>query len=187
MLVQDDTVNDRLQSQLRDQLSDIANAETVDQLTQATKTSFGLDTGDDQIRQSFFSSLKQALMMMPNRPAVELTPSCSSTENSWQTPEFWESWMQVLPSACCRRVLLADKSTEPQSINQGGSTLRRCDPLCVLADVLLQEQLRKQVDSEKPGPSSMLCRKSGLHSKSGSPNLRNQLKTGSCSHGSRTA
>ena len=44
VLVQDSTVLDRLQSQLRDQLSEIANALTVEDVSSRTLQAFGLDS-----------------------------------------------------------------------------------------------------------------------------------------------
>jgi hypothetical protein len=61
VLVQESAIVDRLQSLLRDQLSEIANAESINQVALPTLAAFGLTTQDAARRETSFSVLKNQL------------------------------------------------------------------------------------------------------------------------------
>ena len=61
VLIQESAIVDRLQSLLRDQLSEIANAESIEQVARPTLAAFGLTTQDAATRETSFSVLKNQL------------------------------------------------------------------------------------------------------------------------------
>ena len=166
VLVQDYTVMDRLQSQLRDQLSDVANAEKLSEVSDRVRVAFGMDqsmrpqavaeqpegggSGDgDEERLAADDSIFQLLKS-------ELTDRPESSGN--RIDQLLQEYSELLADA--RLVGLMESSSAqrlvgPADTDATSETDRRNRPIRVvnsegqpihygvLADVLLQEQLKE--------------------------------------------
>ncbi|MBL8814433.1 MAG: HDIG domain-containing protein [Planctomyces sp.] len=144
VLVQDDTVNDRLQSQLRDHLSDVANAESANQVTQATRIAFGLDTGDEQARQATFTTLKKALFDDAESAGSRIDALMLQYGELMANSRI----LGVLDANTAQRMLASNAAGRQKTLNrnQAIKVVRPSGDAIhygVLADVLLQEQLRE--------------------------------------------
>lgn len=143
VLIQESTVLDRLQSQLRDQLSEIANSDSMAGVANPTLSAFGLTTGDQTSRETSFSLLKNQLR----------DPDESKGRRIDELMQEFEVLMKdarslgLIDNSTARRMLgdTEDVSAPPNRnrsikvISPDGSVLHNG----VLADVLLQEQLRE--------------------------------------------
>lgn len=149
VLVQDSTVLDRLQSQFRDQLSEVANVDSVADLSPRTSEAFGLDIADAELRQTMFNQLK-----------LQVTQTRESSGN--RIDELLLQYSQLMADArllgvldnfSAQRLPAGGSSTRPQA-NSRVPEVRRNRAIRVvnsvgepvhygvLADVLLQEQLK---------------------------------------------
>jgi putative nucleotidyltransferase with HDIG domain len=141
VLVQDSTVLDRLQSQLRDQLSEIANALTVENVSSRTLQAFGLDGVDAATRQGIFQQLKSLL--------TERGESSGSRIDELQLQYSQlmadAKMLGVIDTISAQRLESSNKTMEQkrgraiQVVKADGEPIH----YGVLADVLLQEQLKE--------------------------------------------
>ncbi|MFO0425755.1 MAG: HD family phosphohydrolase [Planctomyces sp.] len=141
VLVQDSTVLDRLQSQLRDQLSEIANALTVEDVSSRTLQAFGLDSVDAATRQGIFQQLKSLL--------TERGESSGSRIDELQLQYSQlmadAKMLGVIDTISAQRLESSNKSMEQKRSRAIQVVKADGEPIHygVLADVLLQEQLKE--------------------------------------------
>ncbi len=179
VLIQDATVIDRLQSQLRDQLSDIANSESLADVPARTLEAFGLDTADAESRSATFVQLKSVL-------------EAQSKSAGSRIDEVLLEYAELMEAAKILGLLdggAADRMRPRQSPSGRTTDLRRTRPIRivspegdalhygVLSDVLLQEQLRETGRLGKTWPRLEILKtirgpiETWLHR-----NLKNQLR-----------
>lgn len=160
VLIQDSTVLDRLQSQFRDQLSEVANVDALSALSPRTSEAFGLDVTDDAQRQSLFDLLK-----------LQVTQTRESAGN--RIDELLLQYSQLMADARLLGVLDNFSAQRlPTGIVNGRTKAAAKTPELkrtrairvvdsqgeaihygVLADILLQEQLKETGRLGKVWPS----------------------------------
>jgi hypothetical protein len=142
VLVQEADVIDRLESQLRAQLSEIVNAQSVSELSGTTRLAFNLTAGDDASIQAAFNSLQNLLKdpddssgrridqllsefgrLMSDARALGLMDPVTARRLSGETPE----------------AAAIDRSRAIKVVDVRGADVHNG----VLADVLLTEQLQE--------------------------------------------
>ncbi|MCA9059917.1 MAG: HDIG domain-containing protein, partial [Planctomycetaceae bacterium] len=142
VLVQDNAVIDRLSSQLRDQLGEIARASTTSQLTQRTRESFGLDSTDALARESMFASIRLPLTTQPDNAGTRIDAMVRQFEELMAEPR--QLGLMDLESA--KRVLGRETTEEDLELNRERSVMV-VDPdgqlvgHCVFGYVWLEQQL----------------------------------------------
>ncbi len=184
VFIQDATVIDRLQSQFRDQLSEVANVDSLNDLSPRTTEAFGLDDKDAEVRQTMFNQLKlqvtqskessgnriddlilQYAALMADAKFVGLIDNISAQRlkvgglnaNSSATPR---------PTDMRRGRAIRVVNAEGEAIHYGS-----------LADILLQEQLKETGRLGKVWPSlKELIQIRGLVETWLQRNLKNQLR-----------
>jgi len=141
VLIQEPAVIDRLISQLRAQLSEVSNAETVDKLSQPTQEAFGFSTLEPNDREVAFSLLRNALQDADESSGKRLDELMAEVEKL--LADARNLGLIAIPDA---RRLIGDPLDDPTPLNrkrsikvvsQTGMVLQNG----VLAEVLLQEQL----------------------------------------------
>ena len=163
VFVHDDTVIDRLQSQFRDQLSEIANADTLNEVPSRTADAFGLDSGDTAAREAAFSKMKEVLsraMESSGNRIDELLLQYSYLMRDARMIGLMDNQTaQRLPTASSKaRGAEAPKAPELRRnrairvVNPQGEPIH----YGVLADILLQEQLKETGRLGKEWPSQSL-------------------------------
>jgi putative nucleotidyltransferase with HDIG domain len=141
VLVQDSTVLDRLQSQLRDQLSELANAEAVEKVSSRTLQSFGLDALDPATRQATFQQMNSLLTDRGESSGSRIDELLLQYSQLMADAKL----LGVMDSVSAQRLETSGKSAEQkrnraiQVVNTEGEPLH----YGVLAVVLLQEQLKE--------------------------------------------
>lgn len=136
------TIIDRLQSQLRDQLSEMANADALEDVSQVTLTGFGLSNDGSDAQQTSFSVLRNQLRDpdgSKGKRIDELMREFALLTND-------AGRLGLIDSAAARRLFgensetsVLDRNRAIKVLDEGGNILHNG----VLADVLLQEQLRE--------------------------------------------
>ena len=153
VLVQETAIIDRLQSLLRDQLSEIANAETIDRVALQTLAAFGMATGDPTARETAFSLLKNQLRDAEESKGKRIDELMKEFETLLKDARS----LGLIDNTAARRLLgdAADVTT-PLNRNRSIKVLDTDGVVLhngVLADVLLQEQLRETGRLGKTWPS----------------------------------
>lgn len=143
VLIHETAVVDRLPSQLRDQLSEIANAGSITGVSDSTLSSFGLNSGELTERETQFSLLRNQLSDADSSAGRRLDELIQQFEMLLEDAKK----LGLVDNTAARR-LLGDAADVTNPVNRnrsikvvdtGGETLH----IGVLADVLLQEQLRE--------------------------------------------
>ncbi|MCA9037551.1 MAG: HDIG domain-containing protein [Planctomycetaceae bacterium] len=183
---QDSTVIDRLQSQFRDHLSEIANAEQLETVSARTREAFGLETGDPTTQEATFRNMKDVLtraMESSGNRIDELVLQFSQilggarllgvidTQTALRLPRVIAG-VNNTPESKPRELL----RNRPVRIDDAGGITIQYD---VLASILLEEQLKETGRLGKVWPSDELADlrairgpvETWLHR-----NLRNQLQ-----------
>jgi len=141
VLIQEPAVIDRLISQLRAQLSEVSNAETVDKLSQPTQEAFGFSTLGAHDREVAFSLLRNALQDADESSGKRLDELMAEVDKL--LADARNLGLIAIPDA---RRLIGDPLDDPTPLNrkqsikvvsQTGMLLQNG----VLTEVLLQEQL----------------------------------------------
>ena len=143
VLVQEPAVIDRLQSQLRDQLSEIANAESIRDVTTPTLVAFGLNDGADAARETSFVLLKNQLRDADESKGKRLDDLMLDVEQLLKDARNFG----VIDNDRAGRMLgdnanvatVINRNRAIKVISSDGTVAHNG----VLADVLLQEQLRE--------------------------------------------
>lgn len=153
VLVQEAAVIERLQSQLRDQLSEIANAESVDRVSLQTLAAFSLTTGDPTSRETEFSLLKNKLKDADASTGKRLDELISEFDLLMKDARN----LGIVDNATARSFLGADTDvTAPLNRNRSIKVVDGAGTVLhngVLADILLQEQMRETGRLGKAWPS----------------------------------
>ena len=151
VLVQDSTVLDRLQSQLRDQLSEFANAPTVDNVSQRTLQAFGLDVMDAATRQGTFQQLKSLLTDRGESSGSRI----DELQLQYSQLMADAKLLGVIDSISAQRLEANNKTMEQKRSRAIQIVKPDGEPVHygVLADVLLQEQLKETGRLGKLWPS----------------------------------
>jgi len=177
VLIQESAIIDRLQSQLRDQLSEIANAETIDRVALQTLAAFGMTTGDSTARETAFSLLKNQLRDADESKGKRLDDLMLEFDSLLKDARN----LGLIDSTSARRFLGdAADVTAPLNRNRSIKVVDATGAILhngVLADVLLQEQLRETGRLGKMWPR--LTRLSAIQASIDTwlqLNLKNQLK-----------
>ena len=177
VLIQEQATIDRLQSQLRDQLSEIANSESIDRVALQTLAAFGMTTGDATARETNFSLLKNQLRDADESKGNRLDELMKEFELLLKDARN----LGLIDTISARRFLgdAADVTT-PLNRNRAIKVVDSTGKILhngVLADVLLQEQLRETGRLGKAWPR--LARLSAIQTSIEMwllLNLKNQLK-----------
>ena len=143
VLIQEPAVIDRLISQLRAQLSEVSNAESVDKLSQPTLDAFGFSAVGDKERGHVFSLLRNRLQDADESSGKRLDELMAEVEKLLADARS----LGLMTSLEARR-LTGDPLDDPAPLNRNRSIMVVSDKgrlliNGVLADVLLQEQLRE--------------------------------------------
>ncbi len=177
VLNQEQATIDRLESQLRDQLSEIANSESIDRVALQTLAAFGMTTGDATARETNFSLLKNQLRDADESKGKRLDELMKEFDLLLKDARN----LGLIDTITARRFLgdAADVTT-PLNRNRAIKVVDSTGRVLhngVLADVLLQEQLRETGRLGKAWPS--LPRLSAIQTSIEMwllLNLKNQLK-----------
>ena len=153
VLIQESAIVDRLQSLLRDQLSEIANAESIEQVALPTLAAFGLTTQDAATRETSFSVLKNQLRDAEESKGKRIDLLMSEVELLMKDARS----LGLIDNSSARNVLggnadvttAANRNRSIKVVDSAGLVLHNG----VLADVLLQEQLRETGRLGKSWPS----------------------------------
>ncbi len=153
VLVQETAIIDRLQSQLRDQLSEIANSDSINRVSLQTLAAFGLTTGEPTARETQFSLLKNQLRDAEESKGKRLDELMKGFDLLLKDARS----LGLIDTKTARNLLgdAADVTTplnrnrSIKVVNASGIVLHNG----VLADVLLQEQLRETGRLGKIWPS----------------------------------
>lgn len=152
VLVQDSAVIERLQSLFRDQLSEIANAEAVDKVSPATLQSFSLQQIDADAQQTAFSVLRNQL----RDPDDSKGKRIDELLEEFQTLLKDARTVGLIDINAARRLFgdnpekaALDRNKSIKIIDELGLVVHNG----VLADVILQEQLRDTGRLGKVWPS----------------------------------
>ncbi len=153
VLIQEPAVIDRLVSQLRAQLSEVSNADAVDELPQATLDAFGFSVLGEKEREQAFSLLRNPLQDADESSGKRLDELKAEVETLLADARK----LGLITSLEARR-LTGDPLDDPTPVNQNRSIRVVSDKgrlliNGVLADVLLQEQLRETGRLGKLWPS----------------------------------
>lgn len=143
VLIQETAVTDRLQSQLRNQLSEIANADSIDRVSAPTLAAFGLNVGDAATNETSFSLLKNRLRDADESKGKRIDELMLEFDKLLVDARN----LGVIDNTAARRFVgdAADvttplnRSRSIKVIDANGTVVHNG----VLADVLLQEQLRE--------------------------------------------
>ena len=163
VFVHDDTVIDRLQSQFRDQLSEIANAETLGELPPRTSEAFGLNSGDPAGSEAAFKKMKEVLtraMESSGNRIDELVLQYSYLmSNARLVGLIDQQTAQRLPTATTKPS--AQDATKVPELRRNRAirivdTDGEAQHYGVLAYILLQEQLKETGRLGKEWPSQQL-------------------------------
>lgn len=143
VLTQEPAVIDRLVSQLRAQLSEVSNAESVDKLSQPTLEAFGFSVVGEKEREHAFSLLRNPLQDADKSSGKHLDELMAEVEKLLADARN----LGLIANMDARR-LTGDPLDEPAPVNRNRSIKVVSDKgrllhNGVLADVLLQEQLRE--------------------------------------------
>lgn len=143
VLVQEPTVIDRLISQLRAQLSEVSNADSVGDLSAATQAAFGFSAVNETDREQAFSLLRNRLQDADESSGKRLDELIAEFEKLLTDARN----LGLIDNLQALR-LTGDTSDGPTPLNRNRS-LKVVDSHGIvkhngiLADVLLQEQLRE--------------------------------------------
>ena len=143
VLIQEPTVIDRLVSQLRAQLSEVSNAKSVDQLSKPTLDAFGFSAVGEKEREHGFSLLRNPLLDADESSGKRLDELIVEVEKLLADARN----LGLIDNLDARR-LTGDPIDGPVPLNRNRSIMvvdgkGRVLHNGVLADVLLQEQLRE--------------------------------------------
>ena len=143
VLIQEPTVIDRLVSQLRAQLSEVSNAKSVDQLSKPTLDAFGFSAVGEKEREHAFSLLRNPLQDADESSGKRLDELIVEVEKLLADARN----LGLIDNLDARR-LTGDPIDGPVPLNRNRSIKvvdgkGRVLHNGVLADVLLQEQLRE--------------------------------------------
>ena len=143
VLIQEPAVIDRLISQLRAQLSEVSNAGSVDKLSQPTLDAFGFSAVGEKERGHVFSLLRNRLQDADESSGKRLDELMAEVEKLLADARS----LGLMTSLEARR-LTGDPLDDPAPLNRNRSIMVVSDKgrlliNGVLADVLLQEQLRE--------------------------------------------
>jgi cyclic-di-AMP phosphodiesterase PgpH len=163
VLVQDYTVMDRLQSQLRDQLSDVANAESLKDVAERVRVAFGMDhsnaTDESQVAsdEAIFELLKAELSQRPESSGNRIEQLLQDYSELLADARL----VGLMESSVAQRLVgpadsdfdssqdVDNRNRPIQVVNEDGQAIH----YGVLADVLLQEQLKESGRLGKMWPS----------------------------------
>ena len=177
VLLQEPEVIDRLESQLRAQLSEIANAETVDRLTAPTLAAFGLADAEAAARAATFDVLKNQLRDADESAGKRLDELLADVDELLKDARN----LGLIDNIAARRLMgeapdgpvALDRSRAIRVIDDTGTVIHNG----VLADVLLQEQLQETGRLGKAWPGlTMLASIRGTVEAWLLQNLKNQLR-----------
>ena len=177
VLLQEPEVIDRLESQLRAQLSEIANAETVDRLTAPTLAAFGLADAEAAARAATFDVLKNQLRDADESAGKRLDELMADVDELLKDARN----LGLIDNIAARRLMgeapdgpvALDRSRAIRVIDDTGTVIHNG----VLADVLLQEQLQETGRLGKAWPGlTMLASIRGTVEAWLLQNLKNQLR-----------
>ena len=143
VLLQEPEVIDRLKSQLRAQLSEIANADSVDRLTEPTLVAFGLKDAEAGISEATFDLLKDLLRDADESVGNRLDELMQDVDELLTDAKD----LGLIDDVAARRLkgdvpdgpVALDRSRAIKVVDETGEVLHNG----VLADVLLQEQLQE--------------------------------------------
>ncbi|MCA9063210.1 MAG: hypothetical protein KDA96_09125, partial [Planctomycetaceae bacterium] len=142
VLIQDNTVIDRLSSQLRDQLSEIANARTAEQLSERTRHAFALDGEDPLARESRFGSIRKPLISESESVGTRLDAIVRQFDGLMAEPRQLgmidrESALRMFGKQATEEDLDAGRERSVMVVDADGKLVGHC----VLGYVLLEQQL----------------------------------------------
>jgi putative nucleotidyltransferase with HDIG domain len=177
VLIQEPTVIDRLQSQLRSQLSEIANADTMKSVATPTLAAFGLTMGDQTSRETSFSLLKNQLRDADESKGKRIDELMQEFDLLIKDARN----LGLIDHATARRLLgneddvltPSNRTRSIKVIDSSGAVLHNG----VLADILLQEQLKEtgRLGKSWPALSKLYAIQSAVEQWL-QLNLRNQLR-----------
>lgn len=177
VLLQVPEVIDRLKSQLRAQLSEIANAESVDRLTAPTLAAFGLEGTEAGTREATFDALKDQLRDADESAGKRLDELMQDVDELLTDARN----LGLIDNVAARRLMgevpdgavALDRNRAIKVIDETGAVLHHG----VLADVLLQDQLQETGRLGKAWPGlTMLASIRGTVEAWLLQNLKNQLQ-----------
>ena len=153
VLVQESAIVDRLQSLLRDQLSEIANAESINQVALPTLAAFGLTSQDGATRETSFSVLKNQLRDAEESKGKRIDLLMSEVELLTKDARS----LGLIDNSSARSLLggnadvatAANRKRSIKVVDSAGLVLHNG----VLADVLLMDQLQETGRLGKSWPS----------------------------------